>query len=85
MLALTLVYCQITITPVMLGLTLMYGQCMAQCCWVLCWGWNYNFTSVVGSYADVWPMYDLVLLGPSDYNYTSVAGSYIGVRLSFFQ
>ena len=63
MLALTLVYCQITITPVMLGLTLMYGQCMAQCCWVLGWEWDYNFTSDAGSYADVQPMYGPVLLG----------------------
>ena len=34
----------------LLGLTLMYSQCMAQCCWVLHWEWDYNFTSDAGSY-----------------------------------
>ena len=51
------------ISPVLLGLTLMYGQCMAQCCWVLRWEWDYNFTSDAGSYTDVRPMHGPVLLG----------------------
>jgi len=65
---------EIMILPVMLGLTLMYNQRSIQCCWVLRWGWDYNFASVVGSYADVWPTYGPVLLGLT-----------LGVRLQFCQ
>jgi len=59
--------------PVLLGLTLAYIGCMLQVYWwrttqywwVLCWYRNYNPTSDIGSYADVWLMYDPVLLGPT--------------------
>ena len=57
--------------PVLLGLTLAYIGCtlqvcwwrITQCWWVLHWHRNYNPTSDIGSYTDVWLMYDPVLLG----------------------
>ena len=48
--------------PVLLGPTLAVR---------LHWGWDYNFTSDAGSYADIQPMYSSVLLG----------GLTLGVRL----
>jgi hypothetical protein len=66
----------------MLGLTLTYGQCKTQCCWVIRWGWDYNPASDAGSYVDVWLMYDPVLLGHTlgvRLQSTSDAGSYVDV------
>ena len=43
-------WCMANVLPVLLGLTLTYGQCTTQWCWVVHWEWDYKIARDVGSY-----------------------------------
>jgi hypothetical protein len=46
----------------LLALTVLYGQCMSLCCWLLRQVVDYKITNAVGSYSVVFSMYEPTLL-----------------------